>query len=220
MLTLAALMFAGLPANAANATNRLGVLLASGTAGLRFHKVGVLDLGQSMKLIPATCIGALIGAKLSVDIDEQLFRRVIGVAMLVIVGVMWLKPKRWLKQEQAVLPPWAQQLVFVAIGVYGGFLQAGVGIFLLSALVLSAGQDLVRGNALKSVLVFAFTIPALAVFLFEDLVVWVPGLVLAVGNTGGALLGAHITVSWGPPFVRAVLTVTVMVSAAGLLGLW
>lgn len=220
LLTLAALMFAGLPANAANATNRLGVMLASGTAAARFHKLGFLDTRQALKLVPITCLGALLGAKLSVDIDEQLFRRVIGLLMVVIVGIMWLKPNRWLKQEQPSLPAWAQQLVFAAIGVYGGFLQAGVGIFLLSALVLTAGQDLVRGNALKSALVFFFTMPALAVFLYEDLIFWVPGLVLAAGNTVGAVLGAHMTVNWGPAFVRAALTITVLVSAAGLLGLW
>jgi len=221
LVSLAALLFAGLPADAANATNRVAVLLQSGTAAQRFRAKGVLDPEHAWVYVPATCLGAIVGARLSVDIDEALFRQVIGVAMLLILALMWLKPKQWLEGRQGgrELPAWLRHLVFLAIGGYGGFLQAGVGVFLLSGLVLANGMDLVRGNAVKAVLVLCFTLPSLAIFLWEGLVVWAPGLVLATGSILGAVVGARITVSWGPDFVRWVLTVAVLASATSLLGL-
>ena len=87
-----------------------------------------------------------------------------------------------------------QVLIFFAIGVYGGFLQAGVGIFLLAALVLGPGYDVVRANAVKVAIVLALTFAALIVFQANGQILWVPGLVLGVGNMIGAWLGTQVAV--------------------------
>jgi uncharacterized membrane protein YfcA len=104
--------------------------------------------------------------------------------------------------------------------MYGGFLQAGVGIFLLAGLVLGIGYDLVRANAVKVLIILAFTISSLIVFMLNGQVLWGIGLLLAVGNSLGAWAAARIAVERGANFVRWLLIVVVAVSAADLLGIF
>lgn len=223
LLTLPALIFLGLPPTAANATNRVAVLLQGLVAARTYSARGIRDPKTVRALLLPTCLGAALGAWWSVDLDEAMFRRLIGLCMLVMVLLMWLEPKRWLEGRVGAPPahlPWSGPVVFFAIGLYGGFLQAGVGVFLLGGLVLLQGNDLLRANATKMVLVSGFTLPPLAIFLANDLVHWAPGLVLAVGAMTGAWLGARLSIAGGAPRIRQAVIVTVAVSGARLLGLW
>jgi uncharacterized membrane protein YfcA len=107
--------------------------------------------------------------------------------------------------------------LFFAIGVYGGFIQAGVGIFLIAALVLGAGFELVGANAVKNLIVLVFTAAALVVFVVNDQVDWTLGALLAVGQGAGAWLAARMALRRGARFVRTVVVVIVALSAAALL---
>lgn len=109
-------------------------------------------------------------------------------------------------------------VMFFGIGIYGGFIQAGVGIFLLAGLVLDAGYDLVRANAIKVLINFCLTVSALGVFVFNDQVVWDIGLVVALGNMLGAWMAARMAVQRGAVFVHRLLILVVLGSAAHLLG--
>ncbi|MCO4746128.1 MAG: sulfite exporter TauE/SafE family protein [Proteobacteria bacterium] len=223
LLTLPAMIFLGLPAGVANGTNRVGVLLQSLVAARRFDAEEVLDKALGWRLLVPTSMGSALGALVSVQVDEELFKKLIGVAMLLMLGVVLLKPKRWLQGREGGAPPhlpWSGPLAFFAIGLYGGFLQAGVGIFLLAGLVLIQGQDLLRANAVKSMLVAGFTVPPLLIFVFSDFVAWVPGFALAAGSMIGAALGARMSLAGGATLIRYALVAVVSVSATKLLGLW
>ncbi len=219
LMTIPALIFLGLPAATANATNRIGVFVQSVVAALRFARAGKLSLRRSWPSLLAACLGAPLGALLALALDEARFRQVIAVAMLVMLALLLVQPKRWLNEElqKRAVPLAVELVVFVLIGVYGGFLQAGVGLFLLTGLVLLNGQDLVMANGLKSLMVAAFTVPALVVYLAHDLVQWGPALALAAGSTLGAWWGTRLAVGYGPRLVRAVLIVVVIASALRLL---
>lgn len=223
LITLPALIFLGLPATVANGTNRVGVLVASATAVGGFHTEKVLDWRRALTLLVPTSAGAVLGAWLSTDIDDQHFRLVIGIAMLVAVAMVVWSPKRWLtdrSEDTTRKRAWWQWVAFVAIGFYGGFVQAGVGIFFLSGLVLLSGQDLVRANAIKVVLIFGYTALALAVFVTHGLVAWTPAIALAAGSSLGGWVGSKVAASWGPPVVKGVLVVVVLISVTHLFGLW
>jgi hypothetical protein len=169
-------------------------------------------------------VGAAIGVVGALWISDDWMRRVVGGLMLLMVPVIVARPKRWLADAEAdtafdpKLGPrgW---MVWTSVGLYAGFIQAGVGVFLLAAMVRMAGQDLVRGNGAKVATVAVLTVPALGVFIAGGLVVWAPGLVLAAGASVGAWMGAKMTVSWGPQFVRWVLVLVVLSSGFHLL-LW
>lgn len=222
LIGIPVLIFFGLPANAANATNRIGVFVQSLVSMQQFRQAGHWEPRTAVALLIPCCLGAALGAFLSVDIDEQLFRQVIGVIMLLMLGVMMLRPKRWLegRPDQPTRLSAGRWLCFFGVGLYGGFIQAGVGVMLLMSLVLLLGRDLVRSNAIKALLVTAFTMPALLIYGAHDLLMWKPGLAMAVGSAIGGWLGTKFTVSWGPRFVRAVLGVVIVVASTRLLGLW
>jgi uncharacterized membrane protein YfcA len=215
-ITIAALLLAGLPADVANATNRLGVLLQSGTSTAQFHRADRLDLSAVVRLAPSAVAGALLGSWLSIDIDVGALRQIIGVVMLMMLAVVVLRPQRWLGEPSARHPA-LQQLGFFAIGVYGGFLQAGVGVFLLMGLSLLAGLDLIRANGVKVALVAAYTLPALALYAYSGLIDWVAGGALALGGGLGGLLGARAALWGGAGLVRIVLIVVLAVSGVRLL---
>ena len=223
LVTLPLFIILGLPANVANGTNRVAILLQNVVGVTSFDRQGILDRRGTLMLGAPMVIGALVGANIAVNLDEALMRRTIGVLMLVMLVVIIVQPKRWLHGERQRLegwPAWWQIGLFFVIGIYGGFIQAGVGIFLLAGLVLGVGYDLVRANAVKVGAVLIFTVFALGVFIINDQVNWGIGLVLAVGSMLGAWTAARVAVDKGAAWVRRLLIVVVVISATNLLGLW
>jgi uncharacterized protein len=213
LLTLPILILLGLPANVANGTNRVGVVLQNIVAVATFRQRGALPpLAGSWKLLASSVVGAIIGAALAVDLDEKLLRQTIGVLMIVLIVVMLLKPERWIAEHAAPREPrlFVEVPLFFAIGVYGGFIQVSVGLFLLAGLVLGAGYNLVGANALKNLIVLVFTIAALVVFVINGQVDWMLGLLLGAGQAVGAWVATRFAVQRGAGFVRsAVIVITV-----------
>ncbi|HLF09735.1 MAG TPA: sulfite exporter TauE/SafE family protein [Gammaproteobacteria bacterium] len=220
LITLPILILLGLPANVANGTNRVGVLLQNIVAVATFRKRGALETAGSWKLIVPTVLGSVLGAELAVDLDEALLRKTIGALMLVMLVVVSVQPGRWLAAHAAGKPGniWIQAPLFFAIGIYGGFIQAGVGILLLAGLVLGAGLTLVGANALKNLIVLIFTTAALIVFVVNGQVHWGLGLLLALGQGAGAWVAARLAIARGAKFVHWVLIAILVLSAIALLG--
>jgi len=223
LVTLPLLIFIGLPATVANGTNRVGILLQNIVGMNSFRRQEMLDIRCVWYLgIPAV-IGSILGAQIAVSLNETLMRRVIGIIMVVMLFVILLQPRRWLTGELITItarPTLLQLIIFFLIGIYGGFIQAGVGIFLLAGLVLVVGYDIVRANAVKVGIVLFFTIFALGVFVANNQVNWSIGFILAIGNMIGAWLGARVAVERGAVWVRRLLIFVVIISAANLLGIF
>lgn len=223
LVTLPVLIFLGLPATVANGTNRVAILLQNVVAIDRFHRKGVLDWRGAIHLGAPAVLGSILGAQIAVNLDEQAMRRAIGLLMVVMLFVIILRPQRWLHGVLEKLerrPNLWQYSLFFLIGIYGGFIQAGVGIFLLAGLVLGVGYNLVRANAVKVGVVFFFTISALAVFVRNGQVDWLIGLIMAIGNMLGAYFAARLAVERGAIWVHRLLIVVVVVSALNLLGVF
>jgi hypothetical protein len=218
LITLPVLIMLGLPANVANGTNRVGVLIQNVVSVLTFRRRGALDFAGSHRLIIPAVIGAFAGAALAVDLDEALLNRTIGILMLLMLVVILARPRRWLEAHADRAPvSYAWQIpVYFGIGVYCGFIQAGAGIFLLAGLVLGSGFDLVRGNAMKNLIVLVVTVAALIVFVINDQVRWGLGLLLASGQAAGAWVAAHMAIQRGAGFVRWVLITILVLSAIAL----
>ncbi len=222
LITLPALIFLGVPPTVANGTNRVGVMVQSFTASASYHRRGLVDWRHAARLLGPIAVGTFIGAWASAQLDDDLFRKVIGAAMLCVLALMLAKPKRWLSDRPKAEPGplWARIPALLLVGFYGGFLCAGVGVVTLITLVLLEGCDLLRGNAIKVTLVGCCTLMSLFVFVEAGLVAWDVAISLAVGSSVGGWLGSHLTMSWGPPLIRWVLIGVVVVSSSRLLGLW
>ena len=213
-LTLPLLIFLGLPPGVANGTNRVGILLQNSAAVVRFSREKVLDRRLfPLAAVPAA-VGAVAGAGAALWVDDSTFKRVLAVLMIVLTLWTYLGPSA--RPRERPLPSWLLALGFFGVGLYGGFVQAGVG-FLLLAMTSAAGLDLVRGNALKVHVILLFTVLALAVFASQGKVEWLLGLVLGAGAAVGGWLGARLTLLKGHAWLRTVVIVAVLVFAVRLL---
>ncbi|MGW8267471.1 MAG: sulfite exporter TauE/SafE family protein [Longimicrobiales bacterium] len=220
-LALPVLIFLGLPATVANGTNRVAILLQNTGAVWSFRRRGVFSRRWlSWAALPALA-GAGLGTWLAVEMGDRSFERVLAALMVVVtVWTIWdpvkkREPRDELGEGLGALGRWGLIAGFFLAGIYGGFVQAGVG-FLILTLTTLGGLDLVRGNALKVLLILAFTPLSLALFAATGNVAWGMGLALAAGNFAGGLLGVRLTVLKGHAWVRRVVLVTVFVFAVKL----
>ncbi len=142
VITFSILMALGIPAPVANGTIRIGVSLQTAIASFRFFKKDKLELKKGLLLGIPTVIGTLSGAFIAVNMTHEVFSKIIGGILLLLLFVVLFDPKRWIQERKektqkkiSVL----QIFMFLFIGLYGGFIHIGVGIFFLSALVNRMG---------------------------------------------------------------------------------
>lgn len=113
---------------------------------------------------------------------------------------------------------WNYPLFFV-IGVYGGFLHVGVGYYLLAAIVLGMGFDLMKANVMKNLLVMLYVPFSLILFIINDQVMWKYGLIHAIGNVVGAFVASRLAIRNGAGIIRWVLVVVIAILTADMAGL-
>lgn len=195
LVTLALLDAMGIPATIANATNRVGVFVQNAVGIATFRRSGVVQIGtQSIWLIVPAVIGGGIGAIVAASLDKESMRLAIGIVMVLMLVVILIQPNRWLRQHSEVAagrPTGLMLVIFFVIGIYGGFIQAGVGVFLLSALVLGIGYSLKEANMIKLIIIFCLTAGALIIFILQGQIWWGIGALMAVGQSVGAWLAAR-----------------------------
>lgn len=222
-LTLPLLMMLGLPADVANGTNRVGIWLQCITGVGAFDRHDALPRTAVVPVFIPTLAGGLTGALLAVALPNLYLKPVLLLCILTMAVVMLLRP------DTMAPPPGTQarspgdnRLAWWGLfgaGVYGGFVQAGVGFILLAVLTAGLRYDLLRANALKMSCALAFTTVALGVFVAFGKVSWVPGLILALGAMAGAWLAVKIAVKISQAALRRILFVlTVAAVVGGFLG--
>lgn len=220
LLTLPVLMWVGLPADIANGTNRLSVMSQSFAGALAFDASGKLDRKRMAGVVTPTLGGALVGAYVASILPVPVLKPVLVGGLLLVAPTLLYRPRVSAAAESEAdgrsrLLGGLDRLSLFAIGVYGGFLQAGVGIFLLAFLAGRLRYDLVRANALKVVCVAAFTVVALGVFIIQGQVAWLAGAMLTLGTVTGARLGVRVAVRASQTALRRIVFVAVVACAIG-----
>lgn len=219
LLTLPAFMMLGLPADIANGTNRVGILLQS-LAGVRgFHRAGKLAPSTIVPTLVPTLVGSLMGSMLASYLPVAWLKPALLGTMLAMALVMIVQPS-------VIAPPQGTPVHALrdrplawfglcAAGLYGGFVQAGVGFILIAALAGGLRYDLVRTNALKMAITAALTAVALAVFVVRQQVWWIPGLIMAAGTAAGAAMSVRFAITVPQTVLKWILFVMVLISCAG-----
>lgn len=219
LLTLPLLIFMGLPSAVANGTNRIAIFCQNIFAIRGFRKRGVLPLQLALLCTPPALLGSWLGANLAINLDDQIFKRVLALIMIGVLIFTAIDPMKRFRQQEVEFGFWRKLILvvsFFGVGVYGGFVQAGVGFLVITALLVH-GLDLVRINAIKVFVIFAYTFIALGVFIYHDQVNYMLGFALAAGNSIGGMIGPKLAVDKGHDWIKKVVTVTVAVFALKLL---
>ena len=219
LLTLPMLIFLGLPPHIANGTNRVAIIIQNIFAVKGFQSKGIKTYPFSLYLaIPAT-IGAIIGAIVGIKIEGELFNKILGIVMLVIVIYMVLKSNKISKNNIERIKGkyfWLSIIAFFFIGLYGGFIQAGVGFIILFTLSNINQFSLVKSNAIKVTVALIYTLVAVAIFAYNDSVNWKYGLILSLGNASGGWVTSRWSVNKDDKFVKKVLIIMVLAMAIKL----
>lgn len=196
MLTLPLLMFLGLPPQVANGTNRVAITLQSITAVGSFHRMGHGNLIVSLHLAVPAVLGSLLGAWVATWVADAVFEVVLVMAMIG-ASVFMLLPQPKL-DTSPLTPDRLGPVIYFAmflIGVYGGFIQVGVGALFLVVLYRMLKIDLRQVNVFKVSIILLYTLPALLIFAMNDQVRWGMGLTLALGNITGAFIAVRVNLS-------------------------
>jgi uncharacterized membrane protein YfcA len=211
----AVFIWLGLPPSVANGSVRIGVIPQTLVASLKFYKHKLIDLRTALIIAVPTTIGSITGAQIAVSIDQEIFKKVIGLSMIIILFFIIFKPERFLTEKkrpnQNTKFRLFHGLLYFIIGIYGGFIHIGVGIFLLMALVSVSGYDLVKANGLKVFIVLIYSPFALGVFMLNHEVYYAVGLISAVGNTLGGVLASNFAIKHGAKPVRWFLIIVILV---------
>ena len=219
-LTLPALMFlCGLDPQMANGTNRVAILFSTVTASAAFHKHGHIDPKLAIRLTLLTLFGVPVGAWLAIYLPADAFEQIFGAIFLAMAVLLLCKPK--LLTDASHQPPKTlvgEFALFFGIGIYVGFIQAGMGILLLLGISLFHSRDLVSANGVKNVIGFVLTVVALTVFVYYQQVAWIPGLIMALGNLLGGYVGAKLAIQKGRQLIFTFLIVVMVATGAKLLG--
>lgn len=225
-VTLPMLVALGLDASVANATNRVGVAVQNIAGIATYQRSRALDIAGSFWLTIPAMLGSVAGTYVATILSADQMEYAIGGMMVIILITIFVNPNKWLRQHSEVKagrPSLGVLALFFVIGAYGGFVQAGVGVFLLAAMVLGAGYSMVHANAIKLVIVLALTVVALVVFILSPNVRidWGIGALMAVGQSIGAWAAARFAVSVpnANRYVRWLLIVVVVYSIFKFFGI-
>ncbi|NCO62260.1 MAG: sulfite exporter TauE/SafE family protein [Flavobacteriales bacterium] len=213
LLTLPILIFVGLPSNVANGTNRIAIFVQSIFNIAGYHSKHAIDKSPFPFYISISAtIGAIIGAKLAIDIKGELFNKILAVVMVAMVCFMILRPKQnfneianRIKGKYLIY----SIMIFFFIGIYGGFIQAGTGIFILLALSSINHLTLIKSNIIKVIVMFIYTTAALLMFGINLKLDWVAGLTLASGQAAGGWFTSRWSVNKGDGVVKIFLIIMV-----------
>ncbi len=219
LLSLPTLIFLGLPPAVANGTNRVAIVIQTAMATAGFKSKGVSTFPFSLYLGISAFLGAILGARIAVDIKGETFNRILALVMLAVVLIIIFKPKMRMEVLQERLTGkylWLGIVVFFFFGIYGGFINAGLGFLMILFMHFVNRMNLVRVNATKVVVVFIYMLSALAVFAWNDKVDWKVGFILAIGNGSGAWLASRFSVKKGDGFIKTFLIIMVIAMAIKL----
>jgi uncharacterized membrane protein YfcA len=219
LLSLPFLIFIGLPSNIANGTNRVAIVVQTAMATVGFKSKGVTTFPFNIYLGSAAFLGSIIGAYIAIDVSGALFNRILAIVMIAVVLIIVFSPKiSFVHLEERLIGKylWFGMFAFFFFGIYGGFINAGLGFLMMLFLHYVNRMSLVRSNATKVAVVFFYMISALAVFAYNDKVNWKIGLILAIGNGSGAWLASRFSVKKGDGFIKIFLVSMVVILAVKL----
>ncbi|MEM9052869.1 MAG: sulfite exporter TauE/SafE family protein [Bacteroidota bacterium] len=221
VITLAILTeLLGLPGAIANGTNRIGIALQTASSSLEFQKAKILSFSDQKKPLFLMLAGAMGGIILAMNISNEQFMDVFKYMVVALFFVILIKPKRWIHPDETK-PTWPKpilNLAFFGLGVYGGFIQMGMGVFFLAIAVLGARLPLIKANVIKVLAIGLYTVPAIILFAIDGKIHWMYGLTIGVGQMTGGWITAKYAVKFPKinTYAYFALLVAVLLSLSSL----
>ena len=213
ILTLPILNFIGLDLGVANATNRVSILFQNLSAIRHYHQNGKIDWREAATYIFPAIAGAILGTLSAVYMPPRVFRIIAAISIFSMGILLVAKPKMWDAPQGEPLSLPKRIAALFLVGIYGGFLQAGVGFLLIWAISGGCKKNLREANVLKITIVAFYTMASLALFASFGMVNWTAAFALALGSVIGGNAGARFNLKANDRVIRWILTGVVLISS-------
>ncbi len=220
LISMPILIFMGLPGTVANGTNRVAILVQNFFAVGGFHSKGIkLPFPYTYWLSGVSLIGGLIGAYFATDISDIVFNRILAVVMVVVGLSIVMGRSSGNNSGQEKMSTSSQvtgTILFFFLGIYGGFLQAGIGFLVIALLRHVNNFSLIKINYIKVFAAILYTGAAVLIFAIQDKIIWTIGIFLAIGQGLGGWYASRWSVDKGEKWIKRILVVAVMALAIKL----
>lgn len=212
------LTFMGVPITMANATSRVAILFQNFFAVGGFRSKGIeLPWPYSLYLGLASLGGGLIGSLLASRVPDEVFSKIfVGVMVLSVFLILFDPFKSSGAEKLTTRHQWIGAILFFFIGIYGGFVQAGIGFLVIAVLSSVNNLSLVKSNYVKVFAAIVYTGVSVVVFALEGKIIWFTGLVLAIGHAMGGWYASRWSVDKGEVWIKRIMIVSVIAMAVKL----
>lgn len=207
LLTLPALMACGFPPVAAVGTNKLQSSIGTAGAIMAFARGGHIDIKRYWPAVLAAFIGSVFGAFLVQQISPRILAGLMPLLMVAIACWFIFSPSVGEVDRRSRLGMAGISLLVGIVGLYDGFFGPGAGTFYTTIFLSLGGLGLLKATAQAKAANFASNVSGLGVMILGGHVVWVAGLVMAVGNFIGAQIGSHMAMRFGSRLIRPLLII-------------
>ena len=214
LITVPALLWAGVPPLNALATNKLQGCFGSGTASYLFWRKGHINLSELIWPVAVTFIGAALGTWTVQHIHNVWLNQTIPILLIGVALYFALSPSlNDLDGHQRISIGAFGLSGGLIVGFYDGFFGPGTGSFFFAAIVLLLGWGAKRATGTTKLLNFTSNIASLAFFAAGGQVIWELGLAMGIGQIIGAWLGAQLAIKHGAKLIRtAVVASSITIS--------
>jgi uncharacterized membrane protein YfcA len=210
LLTLPALIAAGLPPHLALGTNKGQSVFGSAAALWRFAREKRIDARLAARTFPLGLVGSLAGAGAVLLVPPAVLRPLVLVLLLAAAAVVALRrPSDTGPRSPVSWAAWGAPAAALLLGAYDGFFGPGTGTFLIVAWVTLLGRSLTDASADAKVVNVASNLAAVGIFAAHGDVAWSVALPMAAAQFAGGSLGAHLAVRGGDAVVRRVVLAVV-----------
>lgn len=174
----------------------------------------------------ATMPGAVIGALFALKISENVFSKVLLLTIVLFLIITIVNPLKYISNGKPLLTAqnrWIGLIVHFFIGIYGGFIQAGAGFFLMAASMLLNGFDIIKTNHYKAVIMFTYTMVAFLIFFFKGDIHWFYAVVMSIGMSVGGFIGSRWSIGANEKITKVaivIILVTFMIYLAAFRIVW
>lgn len=205
LLTMPALLFAGVPPHLALGTNKLQSTFGVSMATRTYRSKGLLEIRPNIPAALCIVVAAAAGSLAVQSLDAKVLQLVVPILLVVCAGYVLLSPRMDDGDRHHVLGRKGIIPVVGGVGLYDGFFGPGAGSFYTTSLVALRGMGLTRATALSKLFNVASNVGSLAMFALGGKVIWTLGLCMAVGTVTGSYIGSHSAIRFGARLIRPLL---------------
>jgi uncharacterized membrane protein YfcA len=218
LISMPALLLAGLSPVEALGTTKWQSLWGSGSATLAYASKGHIELRAYLPFAIVSALGAALGAYFATRVPGEWMEAFLPLLLIAIALYFAFKPNMSdIDRHHRISPRLFGTTVVPAIGFYDGVFGPGTGSFFMLCLVSLMGFGVLKATAHTKLLNLASNIGSFAVFVFAGAIVWKIGLLMGAAQFLGARLGATVAMRNGSRLIKPMLVTACVVLAVRLL---